>query len=414
MKAEILSNIDNPRQLEQLYRQNASAFKHQFNLLYPELKDHPLARFWKERLNYEGEEVHWGSARDTSFVLIAAVLAGFIAKLPVFFHLDEAAFYQRNIGFIIFPFLILYFAWKNRVTTSSVLFLIAALLVSVFYINVLPSFPQSDSLLLACLHLPLFLWCLLGFAYSEGSLKNHPKRLGFLRYNGDLAVMTAILVLAGVLLTGVTIGLFSLIGWNIEEFYIENVVVFAAAALPLAGTYLTQTNPQLVNKVSPVIAKLFSPLVLVTLLAYLAAILISGKDPYNDREFLLTFNALLVGVMAIILFSVAGTSLPARNRPEAFILFGLSLVTILVNGIALSAIVFRISEWGFTPNRVAVLGGNLLILANLILVTVKLFGVLRRKSDPAAVGMAIAGFLPVYAAWAFVVTFLLPLVFRFA
>jgi len=413
MKAEILLNIDNPRQLEKMYRQNKSGFKQQFNLVYPELKENKIADFWNARLNYESEDVYWGTTKEITFVIVAAIIAGIIAKLPAFFNLDEEFFYQRNIGFIVFPILSLYFARKNRLNTKAIVFISVTILVSLFYINFLPNLKKSDSLLLACIHLPLFLWCMLGYAFVGGSLRNYEKRLAFFRYNGDLVVMTTVILIAGGILTGVTIGLFRLIDLNIEKFYFENVVIFAVAAAPIVGTYLTETNPQLVNKVSPVIAKIFSPLVLITLIAYLAAIVISGKDLYNDREFLLTFNALLIGVMAIIFFSVAGTSKPTKNYAETFILFLLSILTVIVNGIALSAILFRISEWGISPNRVAVLGGNVLMLANLILVTIRLFKALRRTNDKTEVGEAIALFLPVYAIWAFLVTFLLPVIFNF-
>ena len=412
MRNDILLNIDNPRQLEKLYRQNKSGFRQEFSMIYPELKQNKIAEFWNERLNYDSEKVDWGSTRDITFVLLAALVAGLIAKLPAILNLDEEFFYQRNIGFIVFPILSLYFAWKNKLTTKAIVSIGAAMLASLVFINLLPDQRKSDSLLLSCIHLPLFLWSILGYAFAAGS-GNHEKRLGFLRYNGNLAVMIALIAIAGIILTGVTIGLFALIDLNIEKFYFENVVIFAAAAVPIIATYLTETNPQLVNKVSPLIAKIFSPLVLITLIAYLAAIVISGKDLYNDRDFLLTFNGLLIGVMAIIFFSVAGTSQPTKNYLETFILFLLSIVTIVVNGIALSAILFRISEWGFTPNRIAVLGGNILMLTNLILVTIRLFKALRRKDDKKEVGAAIALFLPVYGIWAFVVTFFFPLIFNF-
>src|SRR5690606_32941994 len=136
---------------------------------------------------------------------------------------------------------------------------------------------------------------------------NEEKRLGFLKYNGDLIVITTLIMIAGGIMSGVTIGLFSLIGFDNKEFYIENIVFFVLPAAPIIGTYLAQTNPQLVGKVSPVIAKIFSPLVLVMLVIYLIAMIYSGKNLYNDREFLLIFNALLIGVLAIIFFSVAGT-----------------------------------------------------------------------------------------------------------
>lgn len=413
MKDAILSHLNDPGQLEKLYRSNKVPFKREFNTLYPELKGNTLADFWNERLNYESEDVYWGTTRDITFVIIASILVGIIAKLPGFLNLDEEFFYQRNIGFIVLPILSLYFAWKNKLKTKTIVFISVAILVSLFFINFLPRQLKSDSLLLSCIHLPLFLWCVLGYAFVGGSLNNYEKRLGFLRYNGDLAVMTTVILIAGIILTGVTIGLFALIDLNIKKFYFENVVIFAVAASPIVGTYLTETNPQIVNKVSPVIAKIFSPLVLITLIAYLVAIVISGKDLYNDREFLLTFNALLIGVMAIIFFSVAGTARPTKNYVETFILFLLSILTVIVNGIALSAILFRISEWGITPNRIAVLGGNIIMLTNLILVTIKLLKALRRKDDKKEVGAAIALFLPVYAIWAFLVTFFLPLIFNF-
>ena len=413
MQADILSNIDNPHQLEQLYRKNRSGFRQQFNTIYPELKGNKLADCWNARLNFEGEEVHWGTRTDVFVLILASLLAGVIAKLPALLNLDEEFFYPRNIGFIVLPLLTLYFAWKNRVSTKTIVIISLTILAAIIYINLLPDQRNSDSLALACIHLPLFLWSVLGFAFVGGNGRDHDKRLGFLRYNGDVAVMTALILIAGVILTGITIGLFALIDLNIEQFYFDYVVIFGAAASPIVATYLTENNPQIVNKVSPVIAKIFSPLVLITLIAYLAAVAISGKDPYNDRDFLLLFNALLVGVMAIIFFSVAGTARTTRSSAETFILLLLSILTIAVNGIALSAIVFRISEWGITPNRIAVLGGNVLMLVNLVVVTIKLFNALRRKNEQTKAGIAIASFLPVYAAWAFVVTFFFPLIFGY-
>ena len=274
-------------------------------------------------------------------------------------------------------------------------------------------FKKSDTLILSCIHLLLFLWSILGFAFV-GDISNHDdKRLGYLKYNGDLVVMTTLIIIAAGILSGITIGLFSLIGYNIEKFYFENIVTFGLPAAPIFGTYLTQTNPQLVGKVSPVIAKIFSPLVLVMLVIYLTAMVYSGKNPYDDREFLLVFNALLIGVMAIIFFSVAETSRTDKSQTEIWLLFLLSVVTIVVSSIALSAILFRISEMGMTPNRAAVLGGNVLILINLLLVTVQLFRVGSKKGDIIRVGKVISSYLPIYFVWTIVVTFLFPLIFGF-
>lgn len=413
MKDEIRTHLAEPGHLERLYRSNKVLFKRSFRTLYPELKGNTIADFWNERLNYEGDDITWGSSRDLLFVILAAAVAGVIAKLPAISGINEEFFYPRNIGFIIFPALMAYFAVKNKLATDKTVFITGATLIGLVFINSLPDVQESDTLILSCIHLLLVLWSLLCFAFVGETRTNNEKRLQFLKYNGDLVVMTTLILIAGGIMTGITIGLFSLLGYNIETFYFENVVVFGLPAAPILGTYLTQTNPQLVGKVSPVIAKIFSPLVLVMLVVYLAAMVFSGKDPYNDRAFLLIFNALLIGVMAIIFFSVAEASKTTKSQAEIWIVFLLSVVTIIVNGVALSAILFRISEWGITPNRAAVLGGNVLILINLLFVTAQLFRVLFRKADITGVGRIIAFYLPFYTAWAAIVTFLFPFLFWF-
>jgi hypothetical protein len=413
MKEEILTHLNDPKQLEKMYRANKAPFKRAFGTLYPELKGNAVADFWHERLNYESDEINWGTSRELLFVIIASLIAGFIAKLPAIFHIDEEFFFPRNIGFIIFPLLTAYFGWKNNLSIGKIAFIVGATLAGLIFINLFPHVKKSDTLILSCLHLVLFLWSVLGFAFVGEKRNNEEKRLGFLKYNGDLVVMTTLILIAGGIMSAITVGLFSLIGFKIEEFYFKNVAIFGLAAAPIVGTYLTQTNPQLVGKVSPVIAKIFSPLVAVMLVVYLIAIVYSGKNPYNNREFLLIFNALLIGVMAIIFFSVAETSKTTKNNTQIWVLFLLSVITIVVNGVALSAILFRISEWGFTPNRTAILGGNVLILINLLLVTARLFKVLSKKAEISGVGSIIAFYLPVYFIWTIIVTFIFPLIFGF-
>jgi hypothetical protein len=412
-RSEILTNIDNPGQLERMYRNNKSAFKAEFNLLYPELSDNKLATFWKERLSYESSDISWGSTKELIFVIFIAAIAGVLAKLPDIFNLNPEFFYPRNIGLIVFPILTTYFIWKQSLSIKKSFFAGAAFLIAAIFINQLPANDKSDTLILSCIHLPIFLWAVLGLTYLGDNPNSLNKRLDFLRYNGDLVIMSGLILIAGGMLTGITIGLFSVIGLDIREFYFKNIVIFGLPAVPVVATYLTQTNPQLVDKISPVIAKIFSPLVLITLVVYLLAIFYSGKDPYQDREFLIIFNLLLIGVMAIILFSLAETSKKSENRVDGIILFALSIVTVIVNGIALSAILFRISEWGITPNRLAVLGANILMLTNLLIITFRLFRSVSKKAEIREVENSISVFLPVYILWAMIVAFVFPFVFQF-
>jgi len=101
MENEIRMHLDDPRLLEKMYRANKLLFKRAFSALYPEVKGNTLADCWNERLNYEADEINWGTGRELLLVIIASLVAGVIAKLPVILPVSEEFFYPRNIGFIV-------------------------------------------------------------------------------------------------------------------------------------------------------------------------------------------------------------------------------------------------------------------------------------------------------------------------
>jgi hypothetical protein len=413
MKEEIRAYLNHPDKLEELYRSAPDTFKSDFEALYSEITEYPAAGFWQARLNYEAGKIKWGSINELSLIFGLAVIAGLIIKLPAIFSIDESFFFIRNSGFIFLPLLIIYFSRIQKTNNRKWGPTLGFVFISVLYINLLPDNPNSNTIVLACIHLPLIIWGLLGFVFQSENKNENNRRLQFLQYNGDLAVMLAILAISIFLLSAITIGLFNLIDLHIEEFYMKNIALCAAAAAPVIGTFLIRVNPQLVHSVSPVIARIFTPLVFITLTIYLIAVVGSGKDPYNDREFLLFFNLLLAGVMALILFSVLETTGTKSNKLSLWMLLCLAAVTIVVNGIALSAILFRIAEWGITPNRLAVFGSNLLMLINLILVAFRIIRSLRYKADTEFILALITAYLPVYLIWCAVVVFLFPVIFGF-
>jgi hypothetical protein len=413
MRNEILNHLDNPKQLEKLYQDNKTSFKAEFNLIFNEHKENKLLQYWDERLNYQSSEISWGNKKEFIFVLALSLTAGCLASIPSFFKIDSEFFYTRNISLIIFSILATYFCWKNRLPKKKIIITGVVFLIALIFINLLPANNNSNTLILSLFHISIFLWTVVGFTYAGNSLNDNRKRIEFLRYNGELLIMSGLLLIAGAVLTAITIGLFTVSGFNIRDFYFEHIVIFCLPIIPILGTFLTQTNPQLVNKVSPVIAKIFSPLVLITVVVYLIAILFSGKNLYNDRDFLMFFNGLLIGVIAIILFSVSTTINQNISQVSGIILFALSVVTVIVSGMALSAILFRISTMGITPNRLAVVGANLLMLTNLSWISFQLFRTVFKKTDISSVENAIAFFIPLYILWTIIVSFIFPFLFNF-
>ena len=87
---------------------------------------------------------------------------------------------------------------------------------------------------------------------------------------------------------------------------------------------------------------------------------------------------------------------------------------LLVDTLALAAIASRISEFGFTPNRVAALGENLILLVNLLWSGWLYLQFLRGGKPFAALERWQTSYLPIYSAWAAIVVIVFPPLFAFA
>jgi hypothetical protein len=351
---------------------------------------------------------------DLLILIVVCLISGFLIKLPQLIGGVSPAFhfYEKDAGLILFFGLSLYvFLTNKRLVTKHMLVSLAIFALSAVYINLLPATTESHSINLAYLHLPLFLWCLYGLIYIDFDTKQPLRRMDYLKYNGDIAILSAIILIAGGILTAVTFGLFSAIDMHIEKFYADYVIMIGLVSTPIVATYIIKTYPSVTRKIAPIIASIFTPLVLFTLVIFLISVVVTGKDPYNDRDFLLVFNLMLLGVMALIVFSVTETLQHKGQRFNVWMLFALSVITLLVDLVALSAIVYRLGEYGFTPNRTAVLGSNLLIFGHLVLIMIDLFKVVFKRRAFDGVERTISRYLPVYMIWTIVVTFAFPFLF---
>lgn len=414
LTSQIQNNLEHPAQLEKLYRADKLTFRKAFDLLDADIKQHPVAQVWNERLHYQEVSTSMIERSDVLMLALLIFLSGWVVKLPDLLDLEKSNFFMRNLGFIVFPFMMAWLLWKQKqLTLSTVLFPLTAVLVSAVYINIPTNISNSSSFNLACIHLPIFLWTITGMCFTENDNGTKTNGIGFLRFNGDLIVMAVLLGLTAMAFTGITLGLFNMIGFRIEDWYMKTIGIWGAVAIPLVAGYLVLRNPTLVNRISPLIARIFTPLVTLLLLAFLVSIPFAGKDPYSDRDFLMLFNVILIGVMAIVVFSTGELTKTNASSFHLYFLTALSILAIIDNGIALTAISYRLAEFGTSPNRIAVLGGNLLILIHLMRVTRALIQTARGRWEAKRMEEELVQFLPVYSLWAVLVTFLFPLFFLY-
>jgi hypothetical protein len=164
---------------------------------------------------------------------------------------------------------------------------------------------------------------------------------------------------------------------------------------------------------APVLTRLFTPLFTLLLLVFLATMVWTGSPINVKREVLIGFDLLLVLVVGLVLY--AASARDPQAPPDFFDGLQLLLVVsaLVVDGVALTAIAARISEFGFTPNRVAALGENLILLVNLAWSAWLYAGFLRHRGSFGALERWQMAYLPVYFVWAALVVVLFPPVFGY-
>lgn len=414
MKDKIVEHINEPEVLEELYRKDKNEFTRSFDEIADNY-DTQLVQIWKIRLSY-GKKAERKDFRlsELYLVIALALLTGLLIKLPDFIDsIQSELFFFRNMTAIVFNGMILYMFYVHKVTDRRVWLsyslIIAALVV---YANLLPPPGYNDSIAMTHIHIGLLLWVLFGLSFIALDYKNLEKRMEYIRFNGEFVIMAGLLFLAGGILVGLSLGLFQAIGINLSQFYLHYVIVFGLAAIPVGTLFLIRIQPDLTNKIAPVIAKVFMPFVLVSLLMYLGSLLFSTSSLTKDRDALIMFNGMLLGVMAIIIFSISELDKEKSRDWNVLALFALAVLAIIADGIALYAMGTRILQ-GITPNRVVVILSNALIFIHLIFIAKSLLECYLQKKSPEIIDHAVARFMPVYLIYALFVIFLLPAFFGY-
>lgn len=391
---------------------NLDALSREFALAHSE-------RLWKQLvLSPAAEDESSGKGNiETIVVLSLAFAAGFAIKVPGFFGLDfggsHETFYARNISLFVLPLLTLYFVWKRGMRTMQTLWLAVPFAAGAVVANIFPFSKGSHTEILLAMHLPIALWLVVGFAYVRGEWFAEDGRMNFVRYTGELIIYYVLIAIGGGVLTAFTIMMFTAIGMKPEWLAQEWIVPCGAMGAVIVASWLVEAKQSVIENMAPVLTKLFTPLFTILLLVFLGTMVWTGNPINVQRDVLIGFDLLLVLVVGLVLY--AASARDPQAPPDFFDGMQLLLVVsaLIVDGVALAAIASRISEFGFTPNRVAALGENIILLVNLTWTAWLYQRFLRGTGSFIALERWQMAYLPVYSIWAAVVVIVFPLLFGY-
>ena len=218
---------------------------------------------------------------------------------------------------------------------------------------------QAHDLML--FHAPLLLLGLTGAVWCG---RTDESRVTFLRNVLQVGLYTALIVGAGGLFTGLTVVMAEMLELDTVPIAVHLMSWGGASALAFAH-HVWLRQPDALNKVLPLIAGLFIPLFVLLESGFLLTYLAKGLGALSrDREELLVFNLLLGAVIGLVLLHSALKD--SETRLARTLVAALVVLGIVADGVAILAIGSRLMEWGWTPNRLAVLATNLLCLGTLL------------------------------------------------
>jgi hypothetical protein len=336
-----------------------------------------------------------------------------VARLASGFPDDVSSWFVRNAGLFVLPFLAGWFARQWRLDTrqwlsTAVVFVIAAVVV-----NVYPYAEDSSTEILVAAHLPVVLWFVVAYPYMGGDVRSLDRRMHFVRFTGEWFIYYVLIALGGGVLMGLTVGLLEGTGVDLDRLFLWVLPAGAAGAVIVAA-WLVESKQQVVENMAPVLTMIFTPLFALMLAVSAVVYAVTGLGGVFDRELLGLFDALMVVVLGLVLYGMSARD-PSQppgwmDRIQLVAVVGALTLDLMVLG----SMVARIGDLGFTPNRVAALGLNVVLLVNLARAAWLSMLFLTRRTSFHRLERWQTTYLFVFALWAATVLVVLPPLFGFS
>jgi hypothetical protein len=376
-------------------------------------------RLWKQLVLTGETDGHGADARSRRDLLamgFCAAGAAMSVKVPELFGLRfdrNGEFYAINFALFALPWLAGFLAWRRRAGPGLIAVLLALFAIGAVAANAYPLTSGSQSMLLTGIHLPIALWFVVAVAYVAGDLRSSRRRMDFIRFTGEWFVYFTLIALGGGVLIAFTYQTFEAIGVSPEHFISNWILPCGMMAAVVVAGWLVEAKQGVVENIAPVLTRLFTPLFTAVLLAFLIAFGWTSRRIDVERQALILFDLLLVVVLGLLLYSLS-----ARDPLAPPGLFDRLQVALVASALAIDLLVLfeitgRITQYGATPNKTAALGENLILLANLAWSLWLLVGFIRRHARFAVIERWQTDYLPVYAAWAWIVVLAFPPLFSY-
>ncbi|GAA1807047.1 permease prefix domain 1-containing protein [Agromyces neolithicus] len=362
-------------------------------------------------------------ANGLAVALLLGVGAGIAVKAADLLTGDPELVF-RNIAVLVLPFLAAWFAWRRRPPLATIVGVAASFAVVALALNLYPfdggsstvtvASQNSATAVLATIGSIAALWLVTGIVDAGGEWRSDRARMDFVRFSGEWLVYYVLIALVGGALSGLTVAVFGSIGVDVLPFIGEWVLPCGAAGAVLVAAWLVGAKQRVIENIAPVLTKVFTPLFTIMMLALIVAAVVQWNLADGSRDLLIAFDLVLVVAVALLVYSISARDPELApgwfDRLQVLMLAAALVVDVVV----LVAMVARTGEFGWSANKTASLGLNLILLANLAWAWWLQVGFVRRRVPFGTVERWQTSYLPVYLGWASIIVLAFPPLFGFA
>lgn len=271
----------------------------------------------------------------------------------------------------------------------------------------------------------IIFFIIIALSYNGFQVLNSKTISEFFTFSADISIFACLI--AGVVST--VFGIFATIViflikdiFNIlDEKIIIKLIVLSISFLSSIFPFLVYiVYKKMKTNISIYLSRILMPFSLLFIFILLILLLMPDIRPYDNRVTFILYNIMLA-VIVLNMFFVRVDYKSSIFTKALYIV--LPIVAILFDILVLTSSLYRLAEYGITPNKITLVGTNLVMLGNLVFITFfnikSILNIFKNNEDIKDIKNITIGdsksvlYIYVYAAWAFIVCFIMPLFYIF-
>lgn len=271
----------------------------------------------------------------------------------------------------------------------------------------------------------IIFFIIIALSYNGFQVLNSKTISEFFTFSADISIFACLIT--GVVSTvfGIFIAIVLYLIQDIIQSLDEKVII---KLIVLSISFLSSIFPFLVyivykkmkTNISIYLSRILMPFSLLFIFILLILLLMPDIRPYDNRVTFILYNIMLA-VIVLNMFFVRADYKSSIFTKALYIV--LPIVAILFDILVLTSSLYRLAEYGITPNKITLVGTNLVMLGNLVFITFfnikSILNIFKNNEDIKDIKNITIGdtknvlYIYVYAAWAFIVCFIMPLFYIF-